>query len=125
MQGEIFETMNKFSQTALENYKKIGENTLKATEKIWQEQTELADALVEVSARSAEKATSAKDFQAMAANQAEWMQECSKAVWDSAKSWAEIMAESAKFYNGVFETGLKNVNNNFAGKTAAKGRKSA
>lgn len=124
MQKDILETLNKLSETTLENYRKLGENNMQLGEKILEEQAELTSALMSATKGKAGKMTTAKDYQGLAAQQAELVQECSELVWQSCKNYAEIMTEAGKFYNQMWEAGLKASTGNTNTKST-KTRKSA
>jgi len=122
MQNEIFETMTKFNQQTLENWKKLGEANLKLSEKLLKEQVELTSALVEATTAKAEELAKTKDVKAFAELQAEWAQDISKKLNDTSRSYADILAEAGKTYNTLFETTLKAAGNDFVkqAKTASK-----
>lgn len=125
MTTEVFETLNKFTQQTLENWKKLGEMNLKIGQSLLSEQIELTTALVEATTKSAEEASKTKDVKDIAALQAELAQETGKLLMDSARSTADIIAEAGKTYNQLFETTLK-ATSEYAGKAAAgKGKKAA
>ncbi len=125
MQKDILETLNKLSETTLENYRKMGEANMQIGEKLLQEQAELTSSLINTTKGKAEKMTSVKDYQGLAAQQAELVQECSELVWQSCKNCAEIMTEAGKLYNQLWEAGLKASTGNLNAKAGAKSRKSA
>lgn len=124
MTNEVFETLNKFTQQTLENWKKLGETNLKLSEKLLSEQVELTTALVEATTANAEAASKTKDVKELASLQAELAQETGKLLLDSARSTADIISEAGKFYNQLFETTLK-ATSDYAGKTASKAKKAA
>lgn len=126
MQNEIFETWSKMCQQSLENLKKLGETNMRLGEKLWQEQIELTNTLLETTSRSAEQLAKAKDVSSGAALQAEIMQEMGKQLAESCKSCSDIVAEAGKVYNQVMEKGMQCASDNLAGKPAAAAkRKSA
>ena len=90
MTTEVFETLNKFTQQTLENWKKLGEINLKIGQSLLSEQIELTTALVEATTKSAEEASKTKDVKEIAALQAELAQETGKLLVDSARSTADI-----------------------------------
>lgn len=106
MQKEVWENWNGFWQQSLENMKKIGEANLKLSEKLWQEQIALADAMFENVQQSAEDLAKVKDVQQGAALQAELAQEYGKQIAESCKSCADVLAEAGKTYNQIFEKGV-------------------
>jgi hypothetical protein len=126
MATEIFESVSELCETALENYKKIGKSCLEVTEQLLQEQIQLTESLFEAAKSKAGKVASSKDYQSLVSNQAELGQECMQQVLKASQSCAEIVAEAGKFYQGLFEAGVKSANSNFGtAKAAGKARKSA
>jgi phasin family protein len=122
MQKEVWENWNGFWQQSLENMKKIGEANLKLSEKLWQEQIAMADAMFENVQQSTEELSKVKDVQQAAALQAELAQEYGKQVVESCRSCADVLAEAGKTYNQIFEKGVWT--GDVAGKAAGK-RKAA
>jgi phasin family protein len=124
MQNEVFKTLSDLTQQTLENWKKLGETNLRLGEKLLSEQLELTTALVEATTANAEAATKTKDVKEIASLQAELAQETGKILLESARSTADIIAEAGKTYNQLFETTMK-ATSEYAGKSAAKGKKAA
>jgi phasin family protein len=128
MPNEMFETMSGLSEATLDNCRKMGEANLKISEKLMKEQAELTSSLFEAAKSRADKVAGAKDYQTLAASQAELMQECSQLVWESCKNCAEIMTDASKAYNQLFESCVKAANANVGAAHAGgrgKSRKSA
>ena len=123
MQKDIIENFQKMTQLTLENFKKLGETNLRIGEKLLQEQVELTNSIFEATASRNAEWTEAKDFKDVASQQAEWAQEWTQKVTESARSCADIVAEAGKVYSNLFETGLKAANN--ASEKPAKSRKAA
>ena len=121
MQNEFYDTWNTAAQQALENFKKIGEANLKLTEKLLREQVELTTALVEAATATAQEAAATKDVKQLASIQAELAQECGKKVLQSGRTCADIVAETSKVYNQLFEAGVKTATE----KTAQAAKKAA
>lgn len=124
MQNEFYDTWNTAAQQALENFKKIGEANLKLTEKLLREQVELTTALVEAATATAQEAAATKDVKQLATIQAELAQECGKKVLQSGRTCADIVAETSKVYNQLFEAGVKTAADNTA-KAANSAKKAA
>lgn len=124
MQNEFYDTWNTAAQQALENFKKIGEANLKLTEKLLREQVELTTALVEAATATAQEAAGTKDVKQLASIQAELAQECGKKVLQSGRTCADIVAETSKVYNQLFEAGVKTAADNTA-KAANAAKKAA
>ena len=124
MATAIFENVGALYATALENYKKMTKTALDISEQLVAEHIELSEALLDTAQSKASKASNPKDFPAFVANQAELGQECLQQVLKSSQSCAEIVAEAGKFYQGLFESGVKTANSNF-GATATKSKKKA
>ncbi len=124
MQNEFYDTWNTAAQQALENFKKIGEANLKLTEKLLREQVELTTALVEAATATAQEAAATKDVKQLATIQAELAQECGKKVLQSGRTCADIVAETSKVYNQLFEAGVKTAADNTA-KAANAAKKAA
>lgn len=124
MQNEFYDTWNTAAQQALENFKKIGEANLKLTEKLLREQVELTTALVEAATATAQEAAATKDVKQLATIQAELAQECGKKVLQSGRTCADIVAETSKVYNQLFEAGVKTAAENTA-KAANAAKKAA
>lgn len=124
MATEIFEGVSELYETALNNYKKISKACIDYSEQLIEEQLELTETLLETTKAKAGKVAGAKDYQSFVANQAELGQECVQQILKTSQSCAEIVAGAGKFYQDLFETGLKSANSNF-GATAAKKAKAA
>jgi hypothetical protein len=126
MATEIFDSVSELYETAIENYKKIGKSCLEVSEQLLQEQIELTSSLLEAAKSKAGKVAAAKDYASFAANQAELGQECIQRILKTSQSCAEIVAEAGKFYQDLFEAGVKSANSNFGTSAVkGKGRKSA
>jgi hypothetical protein len=123
MQNETFDVLNKLTQQTLDNFKKLGETHLKISEKLLQEQVELAAAFVETSKDTAEELAQTRDAGKIASIQTEWAQNWTKQLVDSSRAYADILAEAGKVYNQVFESTLKNVGGDLA--KSGKSKKAA
>jgi Phasin protein len=124
MAKEVYEAMNQWSEMALDNYRKLCATNLKVSEKLLQEQADLMEVLCACAKSSAEQAAEAKDLPGLASTCAEAVQEQSQSVLEAAKSCAEIIAESAKTFQSVWDSGVKSANVNVA-KAATKTKRKA
>lgn len=125
MATEIFEGVSELYETALENYKKLSKVALECGEQLLEEQLELTEALLETAKAKAGKVAAAKDYQSFVANQAEIGQECAQQILKSSQSCAEIVAGAGKFYQGLFEDGIKSANSNLGSAAKKAKRKTA
>ena len=123
MQNENFDILNTLTQQTLDNFKKLGETHLKISEKLLQEQVELASAFVATTQETATEIAETRDASKIAALQAAWAQNWSKQLVDSTRTYADILAEAGKVYNQLFETTVKKSGAEF-GKTG-KSKKAA
>lgn len=110
---------------SIATWQKIGQSNLKAWEKLFQSQIELASALVDVVSLNGEEIAQSKDAAEIAALQAEIAQVSGKLVFENAQSTASILAEAGKAYSQLAETALKAGGEFAKPANAAKAKKAA
>lgn len=115
MATDIFDSVSELCETAIENASKIGKSYLEVSEQLLEEQLALSAALLETAKAKAGKVAAAKDYQSFVANQAELGQECAQQVLKTSQTCAEILADAGKFYQELFEEGVKFANSNLRG----------
>lgn len=104
---DVFEAWAEWNQQTFEAAKKLAELNLALSEKLIKEQSDLANNIVELTAKNAETFSKAKDVQEVIANQTAATQECSKQVLKSYRSCADILADARKAYSDLYEKSCK------------------
>lgn len=107
MQNEFVQSFNELAQEAVDNARKLGEVNLRAGERLFQQQLELANAWMTTTARSWELLGQAKGYQDLVAGQSLLAQEYAQEVQKAFRGGAEIMAEVRQSTAQVLDEGMK------------------
>jgi len=94
MQNEYIEQMSKMSKDAFASFKDLADINARAAEKLLAKQTEIVNSSIETSVNQMKALTSAKDYKAFFATQAEVTKENSEMVLSYGKEMAKIMEDA-------------------------------
>lgn len=94
MQNQLFDAYNEMTQSSFETLRKLGEINMKAGERLFQQQLELTNTMMETSARSMELMGKAKGYQELVSTQAKLSQDAGHEYLKSYRSTVEVLAEA-------------------------------
>ena len=124
MQKDMMETMQKMTQTALDNLKQLSDTNMSIAKDLMQEQMDLTASILETTTKSTEDLAEAKNYGDLASGQAGAVQKLSKTIMESARTTSETISEAGNAYAKMLEAGMKEVSNTVT-KATPKARKSA
>lgn len=91
---EMFELMNRMSQSAYDTSRRLAEINQAALEKLMAQQMELVDAWMEAGTRNLELMSKAKGYQEVVSGQADLAREYGQKVLAGCKSGSEVVTEA-------------------------------
>lgn len=104
---EMIELMNKMTQDAYENSRRLAEINQSALEKLMAQQVALMDAWVETGVKNLELVGKAKGYQDVLAGQAELAREYGQKLMAGGKSCAEVLTEAREAAIKLVDTAIK------------------
>lgn len=107
MQNEYLKSFNQLNQDALDSARKLGEINLRAGERLFQQQLDLANAWVNTAARGWELLGQADGYQELVSGQARLAQEYAQEVQKAFRGGAEILADVRQSAGRVLDEGLQ------------------
>ena len=94
MQNQMFDAYNEMAQSSFETMRKLGEINMRATERLFQQQLDLTNTMLETSAKGMEGTTKAKGYQELVASQAKLTQEYGQEWLKNYRSAIEVLTEA-------------------------------
>lgn len=126
MKNEMCAKMTECSMWMISAWQEMAEANMKACEKLFKTQMELASSIFDVVAMNGEEIAQTKDVKDIASLQAEIAQVSGKLLMENAQSAASILADCGKTYTRICEEAMKS-GGEFAkpANAPAKGKKAA
>ncbi|WP_038043663.1 phasin family protein [Thioalkalivibrio sulfidiphilus] len=122
---EMIELMNKMTQDAFENSRRLAEINQSAMEKLMAQQVALMDAWVETGVKNLELVGKAKGYQDVVSGQAELAREYSQKLMASGKSCAEVLTEAREAAVKLVDTAIKSAGEDVKQATASATKRAA
>ncbi|MFO8153159.1 phasin family protein [Thioalkalivibrio sp.] len=94
MQNQMFDAYNEMVQGSFEALRKLGEINMRAGERLFQQQLDLSNTMLEKSAKGMEGMTKAKGYQELVSNQAKLAQDYGQEWLKGYRSAVEVMTEA-------------------------------
>jgi phasin family protein len=94
MQNQMFDAYNEMAQGSFEALRKLGEINLRAGERLFQQQLDLTNVMLETSTKGMEVVTKAKGYQELMASQAKLAQDYGQEFLKSYRSAIEVLTEA-------------------------------
>ena len=110
MTKDLFQTWTELSQSSFETLKKLGELNVQISERLLQEQMEIANQLVQAGSKNLDVLGKAKAPQDVLSQQSALAEDYSKQLLKSYRSCADVLAEARDSYNELFEETLETAN---------------
>ncbi|MDD3518403.1 MAG: phasin family protein [Chromatiales bacterium] len=107
MQTSMFNIFNEMNQNGLDTLRKIGEINARVGERLFQQQTELANAWIETTGKGMELMGRSKGYQDLMAGQAKLAQEYGQECLKGYRSSAEVLTEARDALTKVLEEGAQ------------------
>lgn len=122
MQNQMFDAYNEMAQGSFEALRKLGEINLRANERLFQQQLDLTNVMLETSAKGMEVLTKAKGYQELMANQAKLAQDYGQEFLKSYRSAIEVLTEARDSAADVMDQQMQAASKNVqaAGETLKK-----
>ena len=107
MQKEMFDLIEKSTETAMESARKVGELNQRTFEKLFQQQADLAAFYMDASVRGLELMTKAKGYQDLIAGQTALLRECGERNMAALRDGVAFANASGKEYDVMFQEGVQ------------------
>lgn len=122
MQNQMFDAYNEMAQGSFEALRKLGEINLRAGERLFQQQLDLSNVMLETSAKGMEVVTKAKGYQELMASQAKLAQDYGQEFLKSYRSAIEVLTEARDSAADVMDQQMQAASKNVqaAGETLKK-----
>jgi len=122
MQNQMFDAYNEMAQSSFEAMRKLGEINMRATERLFQQQLDLTNTMLETSAKGMEGTTKAKGYQELVASQAKLTQEYGQEWLKNYRSAIEVLTEARDSAADVMDKQMQLASKNMqaAGETVKK-----
>jgi phasin family protein len=122
MQNQMFDAYNELAQSSFEAMRKLGEINMRATERLFQQQLDLTNTMLETSAKGTEGATKAKGYQELVSSQAKLTQEYGQEWLKNYRSAIEVLTEARDSAAEVMDKQMQLASKNMqaAGETVKK-----
>ncbi len=122
MQNQMFDAYNEMAQSSFETMRKLGEINMRATERLFQQQLDLTNTMLETSAKGMEGTTKAKGYQELVASQAKLTQEYGQEWLKNYRSAIEVLTEARDSAADVMDKQMQLASKNMqaAGETVKK-----
>ena len=107
MQKEMFDLIEKSTETAMESARKVGELNQRTFEKLFQQQADLAAFYMDASVRGLELMTKAKGYQDLIAGQTALLRECGERNMAALRDGMAFANASTTEYSSMVQAGIK------------------
>jgi phasin family protein len=94
MQNQMFDAYNEMVQSSFEALRKLGEINMRAGERLFQQQLDLTNSVLEVNAKGMEAVNKAKGYQELVSGQAKLAQDYGQEVLKGYRAAIEVLTEA-------------------------------
>ena len=122
MQNQMFDAYNEMAQSNYEAIRKMGEINLRAAERLFEQQIDLTNLMMENSSKSLETLSKAKGYQELVAGQSKLGQEYGQGWLKNYRTAIEVMTEARDKVAAIVDEQMQVANKNIqaAGETLKK-----
>ncbi|MBI5329368.1 MAG: phasin family protein [Betaproteobacteria bacterium] len=107
MQKDVIEMFEQSAETAMEAARKVGDLNMRAFDKLFQQQADLAAFYMDATTRSMELVTKAKGYQDLMAGQMALVRECGERCISTVRQTVAFASETATEYTTLAQDGIK------------------
>jgi phasin family protein len=122
---EMFELMNRMSQSAYDTSRRLAEINQAALEKLMNQQMELVDAWVDAGVKNLELMGKARGYQEVVSGQAELAREYGQKVLAGCKSGSEVLSEARESATKLVDEAVKHAGEEVKQATSAATKRAA
>jgi hypothetical protein len=122
---EMFELMNRMSQSAYDTSRRLAEINQGALEKLMNQQMELVDAWIDAGVRNLDLMGKAKGYQEVVSGQAELVRDYGQKVLAGCKSGSEVLSEARDSATKLMDEAVRNAGEEVKEATSAATKRAA
>jgi phasin family protein len=120
LMNEMYDMMNKMSQSAFDNARRLGEIQLKLSEKLMEQQVDLTNAFIESSVKGLELVGKAKGYQELVSGQAELVRDYSQKVLEGYRAGTDVVTEVRESLTKMVDENVAEASKTMKAATAKK-----
>lgn len=118
--NDMYDVVNKMSQSAFDTARRLGEIQLKLSEKLMEQQVDLTNAFIESSVKSLELLGKAKGYQELVSGQAELVRDYSQKVLEGYRSGTDVVTEARESLTKLVDENVAEASKSLKAATAKK-----